>query len=603
VEVSSSVGKQASAGSSSGISPGKTSRIGAFVGEKRSSVTTTKRPTGGSKLKVGIGKTVKSNNSRVVQKSKSIVKQPEKTVSKSQKRIGRTIKVERKADTVAPETRTGGSTRKVGIGKTVKSNNSRVVKKSKSIVKQPEKTVRSSRGRIGRTIKADRKTFLVTAGKVSRDSRLSTDTSRTAETTGARVLRESRTIVKRPEKRIGGGVESHRTRKSTGLVLNNRTSFRKPSLFTRRADERSRRIGAAGGKSGRVRIESRKVFARLRPTISRSRKAIARRRERLGKERFFVATYRERSHIVRHPRRHEHVYVDRHSQIRRRIVRPGYRFAVYYNWGPWFSFRYFYPYYHRKYVFVSLGGYWPVGYRYARYYWYGCHPYRWYGYYPVAYEVGSDTYNYYTYNYYNGGTAGVEPCRTSGDVGVVDHTTFADIRERLAQEGVEEPDEQTLADSYFEDAVKAFEAGDYDKAAELFAKAMELALDDVVLPFAHAQALFAGEKYAEAAEAVRAALVKVSPEKEGVFYPRGLYPKEDILLEQIDRLAERAELYSFDGDLQFLLGYQMLGIGEIDEAVESLQLANQDLENASSAAVLLSLAEKIKSQKAEDSGE
>jgi len=273
-----------------------------------------------------------------------------------------------------------------------------------------------------------------------------------------------------------------------------------------------------------------------------------------------------------------------------------------YNWGPWFSLRYFYPYYHRKYVFVSLGGYWPLGYSYARYYWYGCHPYYWYGYYPIAREVGGDTYNYYTYNYYDNEAVALDSGETTCDITPVDHTTFADVRERLAEEG-EEPDEQTLADSYFEDAVEAFEAGDYDLAADLFARAMELAPDDMILPFAYCQALFAGEKYLEAAGVLRAALAKVSPEKEGVFYPRGLYPEDDVLFEQIDGLAEKAEVYSLDADLQLLLGYHLLGNGENDEAVEALRVANQDLDNASSAAVLHSLAEKIRIQNAGDTDE
>jgi tetratricopeptide (TPR) repeat protein len=248
-------------------------------------------------------------------------------------------------------------------------------------------------------------------------------------------------------------------------------------------------------------------------------------------------------------------------------------------------------------VFVSLGGYWPLEYRYARYYWYGYHPYHWYGYYPVACEVVGGRYNYYTYNYYGDG-AGV--CGTSGATGAVDHTTFADVRERLAQQDAEGPCEETLADKYFDDAVKAFEAGDYETAAELFAKAMELAPEDMVIPFAYSQALFANEEYAEAAAALRAALMKAPPEKEGVFYPRGLYPDDDVLFEQIERLVEKAELYGFDGDLQLLLGYHMLGIGEVDEAIESLESANLDLENASSAALLLSLAEKIRIQEAEE---
>ena len=125
----------------------------------------------------------------------------------------------------------------------------------------------------------------------------------------------------------------------------------------------------------------------------------------------------------------------------------------------------------------------------------------------------------------------------------------------------------------------------------------------MVLPFAYAQALFANEKYVEAAEVLRAALAKVSPEKEGVFYPRGLYAEDDILLEQIDQLAEKADLYSFDSDLQLLLGYQLLGIGEIDKAVEPLQQASRDLENTASATVLLDLLEKIRTQKSEDANQ
>jgi tetratricopeptide (TPR) repeat protein len=276
---------------------------------------------------------------------------------------------------------------------------------------------------------------------------------------------------------------------------------------------------------------------------------------------------------------------------------------VYYDgWGSGFTFRYVYPYYHRRYVFVSLGGYWPIGYSYLRYHWYGCHPYNWYGYYPIAREVQSDTYHYYTYNYYtNGSAAALEPYQAADSI--VDHTTFADVREKLARQAAEVPDPETLVDSYFEGAVKAFETGEYDSAASMFAKAIDLAPDDMVLPFAYSQALFANEKYPEAAELLRAALAKVLPEEQGVFYPRGLYPDDDVLFDQIDRLAERANLYSFDADLQLLLGYHLLGIGRIEEAVIPLQQAGQDLQNTASAAVLLDLLEKIRTQKAEDNGQ
>ncbi|MEK7993790.1 MAG: hypothetical protein AAB403_08320 [Planctomycetota bacterium] len=147
---------------------------------------------------------------------------------------------------------------------------------------------------------------------------------------------------------------------------------------------------------------------------------------------------------------------------------------------------------------------------------------------------------------------------------------------------------------YFEEAVKAFEVAEYNTAIQKFTRAMELAPDDMILPFALSQALTAGGQYSNAAAILRDALAKVRPDKEGVFYPRGLYPDEQRLLDQIDVLAKQADQYSFDADLQLLLGYQLLGIGQTDRAVEPLMNAKKDLVNADAAAVLFGLLEKVK---------
>ncbi len=288
--------------------------------------------------------------------------------------------------------------------------------------------------------------------------------------------------------------------------------------------------------------------------------------------------YHDRPSYVRHYNRYDYTYRDYLGVLRYRVIWPRYRFIVHYDRGPWFSWRYFYPYYHRKYIFVSLGGYWPSWYHYRRYYWYGCHPHHWYGYYPVAREVQGPTHNYYTYNYY-----------TDTSDQSADPAIFEQIG---AQE--QGPDQTTLADVYFEEAVKAFEAGNYQTASTKFARAMELAPDDQILPFAYSQALIAVENYPMAAQVLREALAKVRPEEEGVFYPRGLYSDEDELLDQIDQLSEKTELYGYDADLQLLLGYQLLGIGEVDRAVDPLIHAKEDLVNAKAAGVLLNLAEKIK---------
>jgi len=247
-----------------------------------------------------------------------------------------------------------------------------------------------------------------------------------------------------------------------------------------------------------------------------------------------------------------------------------------------------------------LNGYWPLGYNYMRYYWYGYYPYNWYGYYPVPREVQGDTYNYYTYNYYGDSDEALATTQGADGIQPVDHDTFADIREKLAQQASEGPAPETEADRLFDEAVKDFENGDYEEAIEKFAQATTLAPDDIVLPFAYAQALFANEQYSEAVEVLRTALEKLSLEEESVFFPRGLYPDEEILLDQIDKLAEKAELNSYDSDLQFLLGYQLLGIGELDAAVEPLQNANRKLLNRSSVEILLGLLEKIKAQETKD---
>ncbi len=298
-------------------------------------------------------------------------------------------------------------------------------------------------------------------------------------------------------------------------------------------------------------------------------------------------------HNVRRSHRHQHVYRNRWGRMSHRIIWPTYYYPVYYNYGSWYGYHYVHPYYHRKYVFVSLGGWWPINYSYARYYWYGWHPYSWYGSYPIAQEVQSGTNNYYTYNnYYDDGSS--QPNQ------YVDENTFADVRERLAQQQVQNPDAQTLADTLFEEGVKAFEAGDYSLAIEKFEEATALSPDDVILPFAYSQALFAAEKYSEAAEVLRLALNTVTPEEQGVFYPRGLYDDDEVLFDQIDRLSEEASRYSFDGDLQLLLGYHLLGIGEIEEAEAPLLQAQQDIVNTDTAQKLLDLLGKIKVESAKE---
>ena len=293
--------------------------------------------------------------------------------------------------------------------------------------------------------------------------------------------------------------------------------------------------------------------------------------------------YRDRPYI-RDSYHDYYQYVDRYDRLYRRSITPSFYFRVCYDRGSWLSVRYVYPYYQRKYVFVSLGGYWPSDYNYVRYYWYGSHPYYWYGYYPIAREVGTSV-NYYTYNYYN------TESPASYDTSSIPDSEYFDT---VINQPAPKPADATLADTYFEEAVDAFDTGKYDLAIEKFSRAMELAPKDMILPFAYSQALFAAGRYSESAEVLRMALSKVKPDKEGVFYPRGLYPNDDVLMAQLDKLANEADEYSFDADLQLLLGYQLLGIGELDDALLPLKNASLDMKNKDAANVLLNLLLKIK---------
>ena len=381
-------------------------------------------------------------------------------------------------------------------------------------------------------------------------------TSRIIESNGPRTSSRNRVS-------LAGGTESNLSRK----IRRNRTGTRLTSTPLSRS----------------ARQESHQTGTNIRHRRSTRRDHFPQIRERLQQRRrtrkHSMHRFRERQQVVNNYYDHEHIYRDYHGKLFRRSIRPSFHFSVYYNHGSWFSFRYVYPYYHRKYIFVSLGGYWPSHYRHVRYYWYGYHPYYWYGYHPVAREIRGDTYNYYTYNY-SDSTIGAS----------VDHTTFQDV----SDQAVVEPGAETLADLYFDQAVKAFEEGDYQGAVEKFTLAMELAPDDRILPFAYSQALFANGQYSKAAEALRKAMAYITPEEEGIFYPRGLYSDEDILIEQIEHLIERTQLQPFEADLQLLLGYQLFGVGELDAASDPLVQARFDSENRASAAVLLALLEKIK---------
>ncbi|MEE9366856.1 MAG: tetratricopeptide repeat protein [Dehalococcoidales bacterium] len=283
--------------------------------------------------------------------------------------------------------------------------------------------------------------------------------------------------------------------------------------------------------------------------------------------------------------------------------RHSYGRVVSFGYGPYgyYGVSYYYPGYHRRYIFCSLGGYWPSYYRYRRYYWYGCHPYRWYGSYVIDQPVVYDTYN--TYNTYNTYTTDAQySTQTAYPAGGYDD--FSDVREKLRQEAAaqteDSPAAETTADICFDQAVELFAQGKYEQAVFKLRVAMVLDPEDVILPFAYSQTLFASGDYDSAAAVLRRTLEN-QPEDEAqqtVYYPRGLYQDEKVLHQQIDQLAEKAGLEADNADYQLLLGYQLLGAGRLDEAITPLHKAlDMDIANSPSM-ILIKLLEKIKADEA-----
>lgn len=292
---------------------------------------------------------------------------------------------------------------------------------------------------------------------------------------------------------------------------------------------------------------------------------------------------------------HTYDYYDAYRRRCHRVIWPQYNCRIKYPCRSRTLVACHYPYYHRKYVFVSLGGWWPSYYDCTRYYWYGWHPYRWYGYSPVPYEAGG-VYNNYTYNYYGADGAAQNGYTSAmpGSLAPTEQVVGVDPSSDEAQ-GVPAAGP---ADHHFSAGVKAFEEGHYAMAAASFQQAMDKAPSDKILPFAYAQALFADGHYRDAVSVLRLALANSQSTEEapGVFYPRGLYQDDDMLFTHIDQFMDVQESQPQDADLKLLLGYHLLGIGEVSLARSYLVDVENYPETNPAATTLLVLADRLEQE-------
>ncbi len=241
--------------------------------------------------------------------------------------------------------------------------------------------------------------------------------------------------------------------------------------------------------------------------------------------------------------------------------------------NPFFSYLYFNPFYDSGYFYN------PYFYGYPYYYGYGS-PYG-YGYgdnYPYGYGYG-DRYN--TYNYY--------------DTSPYQYSTEG--REQYSDSAAGQDTQTSPASAPFNEGVKAFRDADYKTAAAKFLESQKLKPQDKILPFAYTQAILAQGDYTAAAAALRDAVSKVNTETEGVFYPRGMYSSEEVLQRQLDNLSLAADTNPQNADLQLLVGYNKLGMGDIDKAEAALKPIVNDNINGPAAGALLKVVDKVRADR------
>ncbi len=141
---------------------------------------------------------------------------------------------------------------------------------------------------------------------------------------------------------------------------------------------------------------------------------------------------------------------------------------------------------------------------------------------------------------------------------------------------------------------QAFVLGDYERAIVRAQEALKQMPDNTNLRFICAQTLFAGGRYQNAAITVRSTLERMAQTgQQDVFYPMSLYPDQTTLNQQIDKLTAAVNVAPKNASLKLLLGYQLLGVGRVDEGVNYLQKASQDTVNEKAALYLVKVSSKI----------
>ena len=232
---------------------------------------------------------------------------------------------------------------------------------------------------------------------------------------------------------------------------------------------------------------------------------------------------------------------------------------------------------------------------------YGCgYPYYYsawpYYYYSIPYyQYNYPSPRYYYYEYYRTYDYPPRTYRQRQPGPPQDSSTGEPDKTSPPQTQTEDAAEYVGIDPRLEDIADAFAARDYENAARQANQALTDEPENAVLPFVYSQALFADGKYSQAADVLREAVRNLDAEKQELFYPLGFYPDEDVLKDQISNLSEAAAAQPSNADLKLLLGYQLLGVGRYDDALDALQKAQADYVNREAAAIMTDILERARS--------
>lgn len=261
-------------------------------------------------------------------------------------------------------------------------------------------------------------------------------------------------------------------------------------------------------------------------------------------------------------------------------------------------YRYHRPRHARHSSFFFYVGLPYYGYYYSPYpYYYSAWPYYYYSIPHYRYYYRYPRYYFYEYHRYNYQLPAYQPPPTNGR---------RDSRDEKPQEGEEAPPrvpteespdeiESVRPDANLMNIADTFAAGEYQEAAAQAKAALIDEPENRVLPFVYAQALFADGKYSQAADVLREAVRNLDAERQELFYPLGFYRDEDVLNGQVDKLREAAAAEPSNPDLELLLGYQLLGLGRYEDALNALEKAQADYVNREAASTMIDILEEARS--------